>query len=374
MAPTVVKLPISESEYDALLAWQGENDLWAQELGTGKKYRAQLFGYSMDATPAGAKKDTNLFVLMDEIYNGELILCTAQPEPQAQEKCPMYNPWMNTRGIHFDHQEKRRRVMISCDGTPYTRYYYSADMPKPYLYPLYGPKMKNLIQDGPGDHIHHHGIWWGHDEVNGHQVYHEFQGEGMQLHKEFLVLEGGPVVGQMTALIDWLSESDELLLQETRTIRFFNLPAEERYFDLCTQLHAVAGEVHFGTTKEGGFPFIRVNEQLCADQTGTLTASTGKVGEAQIYTTQADWVDYSGYIGKDKVSAGITVMMDPKSDDYPNQWFVRDYGPFTPSNFHFCGGYTLGAGETYSFRHRIYTHAGSCKEAGVAQRYQEYVN
>lgn len=372
LAPTVVRIPLEESMYRKVLTSQGENALWAVRPDTGHRYRVQLFEYGMEASLEEVAKEPALYILMDEAYSGEVALYAAEPEevPQGEER--RSNPWLYTRGVYFKKQDENARVIVCYDGEPVTRYYYSSDMPKPYMYPLYGPGRKSVIQNEPADHIHHHGIWWGHDEVNGHQVYHEFQGEGRQRHHSFLLLRGGPVVGQMTELVDWLSETGELLMQDTRTIRFYNLPPEMRYIDFCTVLHASRGPVQFGPTKEGGFPFVRVNEQMCADLSGTLTASGGRNGEQEIFGETADWVDCSGVIGKDRTEAGLAMMIGRDSQDYPNRWFVRDYGPMTASNFHFQGGYLLEAGGTYTFRQRILVHAGDSKQADIEGRCQEY--
>ena len=129
-------------------------------------------------------------------------------------------------------------------------------------------------------------------------------------------------------------------------------------------------------------------------QTGTITASTGKKGEHEIFGQEADWVDYSGKILdvdysalfsddleikkkgaiKSNMEAGIAILLHPDSDDYPSKWFVRDSGAFNSSNFHFVGGHKLTAGSAYTFKQRIYIHKENCEESHVAQRYQEYTN
>jgi hypothetical protein len=200
---------------------------------------------------------------------------------------------------------------------------------------------------------------------------------------KFLALTGGPVFGQITALIDWLDENGILLLQETRSVRIYNLPLESRYVDLTTELYAVNGDVKFGDTKEGGFPFIRVNEQINAHHTGVITASTGKAGEANIFGSIAEWVDYSGKlfrsirregeaVSKEFIDAGIAVFSHPDNETYASQWFVRDYGPFTPANFHFCGGKVMPDGQSITMRHRLFIHEGDATGGKVAERYREY--
>lgn len=399
--PAIAAVELSPEGYQALESWRGsDHQLFLIEDAGKAELDCQLCSLGLEATPEGVKPEYRLFILVNDlaVIGDEQTFTFSFARKETVEvvlpKDHAYNPWAKTTGVFLDPQPGSARTIVAIGGHLFTRYLYSHDQPKPYYYPLIGPKEKTLIQDGPDDHLHHHGLWWGHDGVNGNQLYHEFHGEGRQSHRKFLAQFGGPVVGQITSVIDWCTAAGKRLLQETRTMRIYNLPGEARYVDLCTQLHATDGDVEFSDSKEGGFPFIRVNEQICAMQSGTITASTGKTGEAQIFGQEADWVDYSGKILdidyrplfsedpelrkkgpiKSMLDAGIAILLHPDSDDYPAKWFVRDSGAFNSSNFHFAGGHLLIAGSTYTFKQRIYIHKEDCEGAQVAQRYEEYTN
>ncbi|GAA4846960.1 hypothetical protein GCM10023310_26290 [Paenibacillus vulneris] len=385
--PAVVRAELDEAVFITLSDWAGDDHLFAIDEASGAEYPCQLSRAGMASTPTGAVPEPALYILLRERPAGgdSSLLLVKRARKEAVPVDRRQNPWADIPGVFLDIQEENARVIFSIEGHLVTRYMYSRDVAKPYLYPLVGPHGKSLIQDGPDDHLHHHGIWWGHDDVNGHKLYHEFRGEGRQVHRKFLTLESGPVFGHLTALIDWQDENGNLLLQETRSIRVYNLPRESRYLDLATQLHAINGDVTFGSTKEGGFPFIRVNEQINAHHTGRLTAANGAVGEANIFGTVTEWVDYSGKLflrmnpadGKDAkefAEAGIAVFSAPDNETFAKQWFVRDYGPFTPANFHFNGGYDLRSGGTVGMRHRLYVHAGDVESGAVGERYAEYIS
>ena len=390
LQPTVVEIPLTIGQYQELKQMSGEQlSIIARGEQSAATLSCQLSSVGMSGTPDELDAQYSLFVLVHDIAFDEgttpvsfrleessaAILEAAANNP--------YNPWEKTAGVHLDHQPENARVVISIEGKLFSRYLYSPDLMKPYYYPLIGANGKTLIQDAPDDHLHHHGLWWGHDQVNGQQAYHEFAKEGRQTHRRFLHIEGGPVFAQMTSSIDWLSNSGKRLLQEVRTMRIYNLPQTERYVDVHSQLFTSDGEVVFGDTKEGGFPFIRVNEQINGHHTGIITASTGLQGEEHIFGTEADWVDYSGKIfgrmsweggtpQKEFIEAGIAMMVHPDYRDYSSRWFVRDYGPFTSANFHFSNGCTLPAGESIHFRQRIYLHSGSAETGRVQARYDEY--
>lgn len=385
--PAVIRSELDEEAFAALEGWAGKDHLYAVDEANGVEYSCQLSRSGMSATPTGIVPEPALYVLLQERPAGgtSTLRLSKRARPEAEPIDRRYNPWAYIPGVCLDLQEDNARVVISIEGHLFTRYMFSRDVAKPYLYPLIGPHGKTLIQDSPDDHLHHHGIWWGHDDVNGHKLYHEFRGEGRQLHRRFMTLESGPVFGHLTALIDWQDENGNLLLQETRSIRVYNLPRDSRYLDIATQLHATNGDVIFGDTKEGGFPFIRVNEQINVHHTGRLTAANGAVGEANIFGAVTEWVDYSGKLflrmnpadvegAKVYAEAGIAVFSAPDNETFARQWFVRDYGPFTPANFHFNGGYVLREGDAVGMRHRLYVHAGDVVSGSVRERYAEYIS
>ncbi|SFK97067.1 Methane oxygenase PmoA [Paenibacillus sp. 1_12] len=388
LLPSVTRLELDASTYQQLKEWSGEMDILLQEEASGLEFPCQLNSQSMSATPERTGTEHALYVLIKEWSADRLtselrLVFTKKARQISVAEDRIYNPWRNTNGVFVDHQEENARVVVSIEGKLATRYMYSPFVPKPYYYPLIGPKGHTLIQDAPDDHLHHHGLWWGHDDVNGHKAYHEFRREGRQTHRKFLALFGGPVFGQITSIVDWLDEDGGLLLQETRSVRIYNLPRESRYLDIHTSLHAVNGEVVFGSTKEGGFPFIRVNEQINGFHTGLLTAASGNTKEKGIFGTVTEWVDYSGKLvnvdwdngipSKSLIDAGITMFVHPDNEAYASQWFVRDSGAFTSANFHFSGGKTLQGGDSLSIQQRIYVHEGDVLSGQVKERYQEFI-
>ncbi|HHT92702.1 MAG TPA: hypothetical protein GXZ66_04260 [Clostridiaceae bacterium] len=380
LQPTIFVLKMTEDEFNELNEWKQEDcDLYLVDESTKKELHCQISDASLEATPDGNLRDYCMYILVNNLESEEDTTYTFSINKRKKEEVVLpnghsYNPWGKTKGVFLENQLDNKRVIVCINGALFTRYLYSEDLPKPYFYPLIGPAGKTLIHDQADDHLHHHGLWWGHDSVNGHQLYHEFRGEGRQRHVSFLSCFSGPVFGQITALIDWQANNGERLLRETRTMRIYNMPNDSRYVDLVCQLHATEGDVEFSDTKEGGFPFVRVNEEINGHHTGQILSSNNDVGESNVFGKEADWVDYTGKIkrGSNYVTTGLSVFVHPTSDDYPAKWFVRDYGPFTSSNFHFCGGHTIKRGDKYTFKQRLYIHKNSPEEAFVNRRYEEY--
>src|SRR6476469_7995100 len=66
-------------------------------------------------------------------------------------------------------------ITVNVDGKPFTTFHYGADANKPYLAPLRSASGKIVtrkfpmenIQGESHDHLHHRGLWFSYDDVNG---------------------------------------------------------------------------------------------------------------------------------------------------------------------------------------------------------------
>jgi hypothetical protein len=283
------------------------------------------------------------------------------------------------------------QVDISIGGRLFTAYHYEPTVPKPYLYPVIGPGGKRMtrgysIEEIPGettDHKHHRSIWVGHGEVGGADLWEE-HGEppyARTAHRDFDVLESGPVFGRLRAKNDWLRTDGSKVCEETRDLRVYALGPEAQLFDLEVIFHATEGSVHFGDTKEAGILSIRVATSMDGKQGGRIENSEGGVTEKECWGKPAAWCDYSGPVQDTWV--GFTVMDHPTSFRHPTHWHVRDYGLFTANCFGYKsfysdeskdGSYDLPAGQDLRFSYRVYLHPGQAAEAKAAERYQDFAD
>ncbi|CAM4237927.1 PmoA family protein [Paenibacillus alkaliterrae] len=128
-----------------------------KEETSGLEIACQLNHQTMSATPVGTLTEHVLYLLLKEWPSDSphsLLTCSLIKK-EKQVSVPedrKYNPWRNTYGVFLDHQEENARVIVSIEGALATRYMYSPHVPKPYYYPLIGPKGQTLIQDAPDDH------------------------------------------------------------------------------------------------------------------------------------------------------------------------------------------------------------------------------
>jgi hypothetical protein len=132
-----------------------------------------------------------------------------------------------------------------------------------------------------------------------------------------------------------------------------------------------------GDTKEGTFA-IRVVKSLQEPAVKMLN-SAGAVGEKNIWGKRADWVDYSGVVGGERV--GIAIFDNPRNIKHPTYWHARGYGlfavnPFGEHDFYNDpkrdGSVTIATGNSLTLRYRVLIHNGDAEEAKVAEAYRRY--
>src|SRR5450432_3183115 len=66
-------------------------------------------------------------------------------------------------------------IPVDLDGKPFTTFHYGADANKPFLVPLRSASGKIITRGFPmeeiagesRDHLHHRGLWFSYDDVNG---------------------------------------------------------------------------------------------------------------------------------------------------------------------------------------------------------------
>jgi hypothetical protein len=251
-------------------------------------------------------------------------------------------------------------------------YRFGKDVPKPYLYPVIGPDGKPMTEDSPGDHVHHHSLYFSHDEVDGHHFWLEGKSGSPIRHERFVEIYDEKERPGFTSVNAWMAE-DKPLLRDTRSFRFIPLEKGEYLIDVCIQFVAVDREVTFGQTKEAGLPGLRVAPELrVRGGGGRMVNSEGKVNEKECWGKEAKWVDYTGQ-RPDGTWVGIGFMAHPNNRPYPPAWHARDYGLLAVNYTRWHAPRTLKPGEgPWTLRSRFYIHWGKTEDAKVAEQFERY--
>ncbi len=279
-------------------------------------------------------------------------------------------------------------VEVSIQGELFTRYHYADKWARPFCLPIVGPYGDTITRHYPvdqiegetQDHHHHKSFWVAWGEINGADHWSESGRHSKQAHQEFRSLESGPAFGRIAALNFWLDINGDKLLEEERTLTFYNTPKAGRLVDLEVVFKATERALFFGDTKEGGICSIRVATSMDAKQDGTIVNSYGGVNEAETWGKRAHWCDYFGPVNAHTV--GIAIFDTPTNFRYPTYWHVRNYGLMTANPFglsHFLndpaadGSHRVPHHGVLPFRYRVYFHAGDTQEARVADKFNDHV-
>lgn len=232
-----------------------------------------------------------------------------------------------------------------------------------FVHPVMTPSGIMVTQERPTDHIHHLGIFVGHEHVNGHNFwwpgpygYHDqrsrrrgdretghFSTPRNVIHCVSLdwKVEGDAVTCRAEA--EWENESGEVLLLETRIIRVHQDGAVN-HVEVTSDLTPADAGVTLAQTKEAGLA-VRVALELESRWGGKILDTEGREGEPQIFDKDSDAIAVHGRVGGRE--CGMAVIPHPTSARCP--WFVRGYGLQNHNPFRHRD-VVLKTGERYKLR------------------------
>jgi hypothetical protein len=113
--------------------------------------------------------------------------------------------------------------------------------------------------------------------------------------------------------------------------------------------------------------------------TGSYLSSEGKKGD-DVWGTRGRWVSLSGTVEGEPVA--VLMLDHPKNPGFPTYWHARGYGLFAANPLGqkvFSNGkeelkYSLPAGGSATFRHRILIVSGTVSPAQAEERYREFTS
>lgn len=294
-------------------------------------------------------------------------------------------PAMASPDVKLTQHDTSVDVMIG--GKPFTTYHFDAKddakFARPYFFPVLAPDGTPLTSDQArlpkGDHPHHRSFYVAHYDVNGADHWSLKFGatQPRQRHLGFDKVDGDTIVQR----VGWESKDrSAVLLNETRTMRFFALDDGARGVDLTVALTpAAAGEaVTLADTKEAGLCAVRVAKEM--SDGGTITTAAGKTGEKDTWGKPAVWCDISGTVGGKPY--GVAILDHPSNPRHPSHWHVRQYGLMAANPFGLhdydksvpkgTGDMKLEPGKTTTFRYRVVFHAGDAKGAKLDEKFAAF--
>jgi hypothetical protein len=312
----------------------------------------------------------------------------------------------------FNFVETSNSIDITIDGSPFTSYLFGDELSKPCFAPVRSPSGIVMtrrfplteIPGGSDEHIHHTGLFFAVDYVNGVQFWNN-QGVSYRIkHLESRTESRLDGSGSMLTRSQWIDESDLALLEEKREMTFIAGKHEGEYaIDFSIDLTALVDQVEFEDTEEGMFA-IRYNDWLREPEdgegvqagqplpeesiagTGRYFSSNGDETADGVWGKRASWVAIQGI--RDGKVVGVAILNHPESLNYPTYWHARDYGLFTANplgqgdfqrqddfekNDPLYLRLTLRKGESSHFRFKVIVFEGIRTQEQVEMRFKEFV-
>jgi len=311
--------------------------------------------------------------------------------------------------VEFVRTDDKIDVMI--EGKLFTSYVFGDELPKPVLVPVRStsgievsrrhPLVK--MRGGTDDHLHHVGIFFSVDGVNGTKFWNNVKPPPQIRHIKTTEMTNGTGKGTLSTVIHWIDKSGKVLLEENRNMVFLAGEHEDEYaIDFSMELTAKDTTVTFEDIEEGMFA-IRVADCLREKGTGVLPkvgaplpkesisgtgryfSSNGDETAKNVWGKRARWVALQGV--KEGKVVGVAILNHPASINYPTYWHARDYGLFSANplgqgDFQRQSKYkknpviplrlTLGPGESAHFRFLVIIYEGIRTKEHLEKRFKEF--
>jgi hypothetical protein len=284
-------------------------------------------------------------------------------------------------------QPTSNKIDVNVDGKPFATFNFGVDANKPFLAPIRSASGKIItrgfpMENIPGesrDHLHHRGLWFSYDDVNGVKFWENDPSYTKPNIGKIVVKHAGLKQGKksstLTAQMEWRDPKGKVLLVEDRDMTFYNDPTL-RTIDFHISLTA-AEDVTFGDTKEGAFA-IRLTDAFTERKGLKILDADGRTRMVNVWGKRSNWVDYSAELEGEKL--GVAMFDHPQNPHHPTYWHARDYGLFALNPFGQQAfdpkqpeaELKLPAGQKITFIWRVVIHPGDAETAHIADLYKEF--
>ena len=242
----------------------------------------------------------------------------------------------------------------------------------PHVTCLLGPGKRNVLENQPADHLHHHGVCFSHGVVNDHLDFYLYR-EKRNLGKINVIgdvrMESHENVATLSHDSEWVTAEGKTLMTDTRSCRWEAFENGELYLDTAITLQTIDTTVTLHPTNESGMPLVRPADWLVANHGGILSDSEGRRGEKEMFGKPARWIDETAETNGQLIGLAI---LDHPSNPVPAHWFARDYGPLSPNYNYFTGPIELKTGNQLTLKYRIFVHQGHGNTDRLDEEYDKF--
>jgi hypothetical protein len=307
---------------------------------------------------------------------------TDKPEPAAPPR---------TISVSADRDGSKLKLRVG-DKTVLEYQAEPGDLPRPdikpifkrggYIYPIFSPSGKLVVDDFPPNHVHHHGIWtaWTKTEFEGRHPDFWNMGDGKG-RVEFVNLDqhwSGPVHGGFRArhrYVDLMATPAKIAINETWKLKLYAIEGVSkplRVFDLELH-HEAAGAAPLILPKYhyGGLGF-RGHRAWDGKPNCFFLTANGETDRVKGNETKGRWCHISGNV--DGARTGVAILGHPGDFRAPQPMRLHPSEPF------FCyapsqdGDWEIAPGKPYSARYRFIVQDGEPDSAELDRLWNDYAN
>lgn len=253
-----------------------------------------------------------------------------------------------------------QQITAAIDGVERLRWHFGPQYPRPFFYPILGPSsgrsLTRMGHPGAQNHDHHRSVWFAHARASGIDFWSENTKARIE-QQLWYAMEDGDTEAILAVQLGWRDGHDpKPLLEQDVIVAVRPGPGKETLLEIQTTFRPVADQFEFEKSNFGVLA-VRVAKPISAFfGGGTLTSSTGAVGEPLIFGKTAKWMDYSGEQPGGHFE-GITYFDHPSNPGHPATWHVREDG-WMGASLCFHGPVLTTKSKPLSLRYLLHAHAG----------------
>ncbi len=262
-------------------------------------------------------------------------------------------------------------VHIYAGESLFTTYLVNEAQKYPYFYPVNGPRSgESVTTESTEPYPHHHSLFFGCDRVNGGNYWQQSLDRGQIVSQAINVVENSSQKIAFENKCIWQRPEALSPFEDKRRIEFSAPEEDIRLIDFEITLTALM-PVRIEKSNHALFS-ARVVPELSVEQGGTLVNAEGLKGEEETWGKKSPWCDYFGE--RDGVVEGIAIMSHPQNRWYPEPWFTRNYGFFSPTPMQWLedGHVDFEQGERLQLKYRVVVHQGDTQEASIAKWFEDW--